>query len=100
MTENKKVEIEMCKMCDKNKANTKHHIIPKMFRKVEMVSVCQTCHYSVNDYFSNYELYKLALKGVYPTTKKFQKLFDSRVKEVNNMLEGEKNGKENNKTNN
>lgn len=85
---NKKETNENCKVCPKdkiNKANTCHHIIPKVFRKKDIVKICQTCHYSINNYFSNYELYKLALKGIYPTTKKFQKLYCDRIKEIEEL---------------
>ena len=74
--------LETCKICEQNQANTRHHVIPKMFTDSRIVKVCVGCHKEINFYFSNYELYKLAKKNVFPTTKEFNKLLEERRKDV------------------
>lgn len=71
-----------CKVCDNNHANSKHHIIPKVFTDSRKVMVCKGCHNKINLYFSSYELFKLAKENIYPTTEEFKKLLDERIKEM------------------
>lgn len=79
-------ETEICKICDGRPATTKHHVIPKSFTEGKKVKICTKCHFKINDYFSNYELYQLAKKDIYPTTKEFKDILEKRIEEIEGLI--------------